>query len=220
MAVVTSGAVVRMRRPGVMPVRVPGRRTGRSGFVEDEVSLTAHVRDVLDNTTPRCADVIGGKVTGCRKIHDGAGSCLILEDMDTENGSTRALAQGLAGYVRAVAEELGVPTEGTGFEISDTATAYLGLARRWSERPGRDLMLVWSEQHGWSIAVEVDPTEAPIVVAHLGGDDLVPTPRAVAQFVTDVLAGRRSAGRRPTFPAVNNRDSLAERLNRYVTAFS
>jgi hypothetical protein len=190
------------------------------GFVENEVSLTAHVRDFLDNTTLRLYRRDRWKITGCGKIHDGAGLCLILEDMDTENGSTRALAQGLAGYVRAVAEEIGVPTEGTGFEISDTATAYLGLARRWSERPGRDLMLVWSEQHGWSVAVEVDPTEAPMVVAHLGGDDLVPTPRAVAQFVTDVLADRRPAERCQTFPAISDRDSLAERLNRYVTAFS
>ncbi|WP_255569966.1 hypothetical protein [Amycolatopsis sp. FDAARGOS 1241] len=43
--------------------------------------------------------------------------------MDTNADSTVALARGLAGYVHAVATELGLPAEGTSFEISDTATA-------------------------------------------------------------------------------------------------
>ncbi|WP_245617441.1 DUF6292 family protein [Amycolatopsis taiwanensis] len=43
-----------------------------------------------------------------------------------------------------------MPPEATSFEVSDTATAYLGLARRWSARPVDDLMLVWSERHGWA----------------------------------------------------------------------
>jgi len=43
--------------------------------------------------------------------------------MDTHPETTRTLGQGLAGYVRAVAAEVGVPTEGTGYEVSDTVTA-------------------------------------------------------------------------------------------------
>lgn len=76
------------------------------------------------------------------------------------------LSRGLAGYVRAVAAAVGVPGEGTESEISDTATAYLGLARRSAELPDRDLMLLWSEQVGWHIAVETDPGEEPMVLAY------------------------------------------------------
>ncbi|MEU6151726.1 DUF6292 family protein [Actinosynnema sp. NPDC047251] len=118
------------------------------------------------------------------------------------------LTVGLAGYVQAVAEQVGVPPEGTEFEVSDTATAYLGLA----EGAGRDLMLLWNEVHGWSIAVETDPTEPPVVLAQLGVS-LVPPPRAVARFVEDVLAGRRGSDR----PAVDDgRDALTARLRPYV----
>lgn len=130
--------------------------------------------------------------------------------------SMRPLNRGLAGYLRAVAKAIGVPVEGTSFEISDTATAYLALAPRWSERPGADLMLVWAEQHGWAVAVETDPGDEPEVVAYLGGDELVPEPSAVARFVTDVVTGDSSGGRRPTFPTRDNRRNLGERLAHYA----
>ena len=134
--------------------------------------------------------------------------------MDTHPETTRTLGQGLAGYVRAVAAAVGVPTEGTGYEVSDTATAYLGLSDRWA---GRDLMLVWSERHGWSIAVETQPTEPSVVVAHLGGGDPVPEPAVVGRFVADVEAGSPTRQRpRPDFAADGNRDVLAKRLSRYA----
>ncbi|MEU4805893.1 DUF6292 family protein [Actinosynnema sp. NPDC023587] len=118
------------------------------------------------------------------------------------------LTVGLAGYVYAVAEQVGVPPEGTEYEVSDTATAYLGLA----EGAGRDLMLLWSELHGWSIAVETDPSEPPVVLARLGVS-LVPPPRAVARFVADVLAGRRGDDR----PASDDgRRALTASLRPYV----
>jgi hypothetical protein len=135
-----------------------------------------------------------------------------VSGMDT-HPETTTLGQGLAGYVRAVAEEVGVPTEGTGYEVSDTVTAYLGLSGRWA---GRDLMLVWSERHGWSIAVETEPTEPPVVVAHLGGGDPVPVPAVVGRFVADVEAGSPKGVARPDFPSAGNRDKLARRLSRYA----
>lgn len=138
-------------------------------------------------------------------------------DMTGPTDSMRQLHRGLAGYLHAVAEAIGVPIEGTSFEISDTATAYLALAPRWSERPGADLMLVWAEQHGWAVAVETAPGDAPEVVAYLGGDDLVPEPSTVARFVTDVVTGGdRSGGRRPTFPTRDNRRDLGQRLAQYA----
>ncbi|WP_246019099.1 DUF6292 family protein [Saccharothrix australiensis] len=118
------------------------------------------------------------------------------------------LTVGLAGYVRAVAEQVGVPPEGTEYEVSDTATAYLALA----EGRGRDLMLLWSEKHGWSVAVETAPAESPVVLAHLDGP-LVPPPRAVARFVADVLAGKRDDAR----PTVDrDRQALTARLRPYA----
>lgn len=122
---------------------------------------------------------------------------------------SRLISQGLARYVQAVAEEVGVPPEGTEFEVSDTATAYLGL-----EGPGRDLMLLWNEQRGWSIAVETDPTEAPVVVAHLGLP-LVPPPDAVARFVDDVLAGKPGSPE-PAVGVTRDRHRLATRLSDYL----
>ncbi|GAB2965569.1 DUF6292 family protein [Saccharothrix stipae] len=119
------------------------------------------------------------------------------------------ISLGLARYVQAVAEEIGVPPEGTEFEVSDTATAYLGL-----EGPGRDLMLLWNEQRGWSIAVETDPTEKPLTIAHLG-QPLVPPPNAVARFVDDVLAGK-DIGAEPEFGTESDRHRLADRLSAYL----
>jgi hypothetical protein len=130
----------------------------------------------------------------------------------TDDG-VRALARGLAGYLKAVAEATGVPSEGTTFELSDTATAYLALNRRWSGRPGKDLMLVWSERTGWVVSVETDPGEAPMVVSRFGGTDSVPEPKAVAQFVADALTGARRET--PAAAIEPNRVRLAENLARY-----
>jgi hypothetical protein len=138
-----------------------------------------------------------------------------LPKPDPEPDGATALAHGLAGYLRAVAEAIGVPPEGTTFEISDTATAYLGLTRRWAQRPGQDLMLVWSERDGWIVSVETDPGEAPIVVARLGGTDPVPEPDVVAKFVTNALAGPSETP--TTLPTMPSRLRLAERLKRYAT---
>lgn len=134
---------------------------------------------------------------------------------DATTDCTPALTRGLAGYLDAVAEAVGVPVDGTSYEVSDTATAYLALIRRTSDRPGRDLMLVWSEHDGWAVSVETEPLEPPILLSSLGSDDPVPAPRIVAHFVTEVLGGRRGAGR-PTSPC--GRTHLAERLTSYVVA--
>jgi uncharacterized protein DUF6292 len=140
----------------------------------------------------------------------------MLAVMERGADTTHALSRGLAGYVRAIAGALGLPEEGTSFEISDTATAYVALARHSGRHPGRDLMLVWSERTGWAVAVETDPGTPSAVIAYFGGQDPVPEAYAVAAFVDDVLAGRRSQDRRPAFATVNNRARLAGRLAGYV----
>jgi len=135
--------------------------------------------------------------------------------MDHRTGNVPPLNRSLAGYLRAVAEAIGVPAEGTSFEISDTATAYLGLSRRWALRPGQDLMLVWSERDGWAVAVETDPGQEPVVLAHFPGD-VAPAPEAVAKFVTEAIAtGTHDAPPPPTTASVG-REELTERLARYA----
>jgi Family of unknown function (DUF6292) len=130
--------------------------------------------------------------------------------------NTHALSQGLAGYLHAIATALDLPAQGTSFEISDTATAYVALASRSARYPGRDLMLVWSERTGWAVAVETDPGARSQVIAYFGGDNPVPDPLAVAVFVDEVLTAGRARNGRPAF-TLNNRPELAGKLARYVS---
>ncbi|MGH3760585.1 DUF6292 family protein [Actinophytocola sp.] len=134
-------------------------------------------------------------------------SMLGLDDM--LEGPTR-LGTTLCGYVRRVADAIGVPPEATGYEVSDTATAYLALSQRWIERPDRELMLAWDERLGWYVGVETAPAEPPVVVGYLGGD-AVQSPAAVARFVADAVAGRSTTLVRPVLPPVS-RAALAARI--------
>lgn len=120
------------------------------------------------------------------------------------------LSRRLAVYVGQVAAAIGVQTEATGYEVTDTATAYLGLEQRWAAQPEYELMLVWDERLGWYMAVETVPTEPPVVLAYLPGDT-VPSPAAVAQFVTDTADGQRLSRIRPVRPQTE-RAALAERM--------
>jgi hypothetical protein len=143
-----------------------------------------------------------------RAIHTVAGQArdpeeftglLSMLGLDEGPFGSPVLLHALATYVRQVAATIDVPTEAVGFEVSDTATAYLGLTDRWVEQPARDMMLVWDERLGWSVAVETEPGETPRVVGTLDGDT-VPTPATVASFVTDVLAGRHVNRLHPVQP--------------------
>src|ERR1043165_8728767 len=134
-----------------------------------------------------------------------------MTDPGHVDDSIWALSKGLAGYLRAVADAVGVPAEGTTYEISDTATAYVALTRRCPERPGRDLMLVWSERTGWTVSVETDPEEAPIIIARIDGE-LLPAPETVARFVTNALKHRRAGVRSSAVAANTNRVRLAKGL--------
>lgn len=136
-------------------------------------------------------------------------------DTDSSHDSSVALARGLGGYVRAVAEAIGLPAEGTSFEISDTATGYLGLTARLPAYPGRDLMLNWSERRGWWIAVETAPNEPQQLIAEFA-DELLPAPAEVAAFVTATLAGGRA--RATARFELLDRGTLADLLERYAVS--
>lgn len=120
------------------------------------------------------------------------------------------LLHALAVYVRQVAAAIGVPGDAVAYEVTDTATAYLGLTERSTVYPGRDLMLVWDERLGWRVAVETTPGEPPLVIGHHVGDT-VPTPADVAVFVTNVVTGRHTNRVRPVQPPTD-RVTLARRM--------
>jgi hypothetical protein len=126
---------------------------------------------------------------------------------------TQVLTRALRTYVRAVADAVGVPPEGTTCEVTDTVTAYLALSRRGFRHPEHDLMLIWSERQGWSVSVETDPTETPVVLSCLGGD-AVPDPTAVARFVTESIVHGGTQRRLVAMPAALSRTRLAELMNR------
>ncbi len=130
--------------------------------------------------------------------------------LDDTVGGPALLGARLAAYVRQVALAVGVPSEATGYEVSDTATAYLGLSRRSRERPDQDLMLAWDERLGWYVGVETNPGEPAVVVGYLGGA-AVQSPATVARFVTDAVAGHCTLRIRPVL-APANRARLASQM--------
>jgi hypothetical protein len=133
---------------------------------------------------------------------------------DRRAAADSALARGLSGYIRAVADALDVTVEATDFEVSDTATAYLGLAVTSDQHPDHDLMLIWSERHGWLLAAETAPAERPAVLAYLGAD-LVPEPASVARFVRNAIADFPGGARTPPSITAGRRD-VGARLARYA----
>ncbi|WP_020657770.1 DUF6292 family protein [Amycolatopsis benzoatilytica] len=137
---------------------------------------------------------------------------LSILDLELTGGATTPdLEIVLADYVRAVAQRAGIPLHAVTHEVTDTATAYLGLARGTADSPRRDLMLVWDERLGWSIAIEPRGNDHPPVICHLSGH-VAPPPGTVAQFVADVLGGRLSGQLSPV-PARLDRPALAAHLS-------
>jgi hypothetical protein len=136
------------------------------------------------------------------------------QDDDRRDAADSALVRGLSGYIRAVAHALDVTVEATDFEVSDTATAYVGLAVTSALHPDHDLMLIWSERHGWALAAETGPAERPAVLAYLGADP-VPNPAAVVRFVRDSISEFPEGERTPPTITLGRRD-VGARLARYA----
>ncbi len=98
-------------------------------------------------------------------------------------------ARGLTSYVDSVAAALTMPRHAVHHEVSELSSAYLALHRRSPVFPELDLMLLWDERHGWSVALETAPADDPVVLAYLGGDVLAEADE-VHRFVQDVIAGK------------------------------
>ncbi|WP_245614496.1 DUF6292 family protein [Actinokineospora inagensis] len=139
-----------------------------------------------------------GPLTAARRV-------VVSSDVNARGEPVRLVAA-LETYVHQVAVLIGVPVEAVAHEVTDTATAYVGLAERLPDLPAGDLMLVWDERLGWYIGVEPHGS----VISYLGGH-VVPTPAEVARFVADVIAGHHlsEAG---TVTPLPDRQALAARM--------
>ncbi len=177
--------------------------TPRSEFVE------ARTRAEQERTHQQQRAV---RTVACN-VRDRTEFAAMLAMLGLEDAASRPvvpLSNRLAVYVDQVAAAIGVPSNATGHEVTDTATAYLALDQRAAIRPDQDLMLVWDEHLGWYIAVETNPAESPVVVAYLDGD-VVPSADAVARFVTVAADGRHLCRFRPVLAPVE-RAVLADRM--------
>lgn len=96
-------------------------------------------------------------------------------------------ARGLRRYVSEVCRELGVGPEASCWELEDRATAYVALDGRLPGYPHHDLALTWDEENGWAAALETRCGDDMIVLSYLG-DDVLPEPRTVADFVAELRA--------------------------------
>lgn len=151
--------------------------------------------------TDQCNRAVRTVAAQARDVTEFTGLLSML-GLDDGMDSVPVLSRTLADYVQRVATAVGIPADGIGYEVSDTATAYVGLADRVPQQPDRELMLLWDERLGWYLEVETRPHETPVVLCYLEGDP-VPAPALVARFVTDVLAGRRTSRLRPVLLRVD-----------------
>src|SRR3569833_888565 len=141
-------------------VRVPSRTAGTGGQERRGPGRCRQSRPVATRS-PR--------VLVPRTARHGVRKPSSVADMEQHlEPDTRTLERSLRGYVQAVAAATGVPEESTTVEISDTATAYLGLPRRWPDRPDLDVMLVLSYRRGCSSSFDTFPADEPVLIARQG----------------------------------------------------
>jgi hypothetical protein len=81
-----------------------------------------------------------------------------------------------------------VPGDATWCDVSDAASAYLGLPDLAPGKAGDTLMLLWDLHNGWTLEVD-DPLASSAVLASLGGD-VAARPHVVSAFVHAVIEGR------------------------------
>lgn len=125
-------------------------------------------------------------------------------------------ANGLRRYVRLVSEALGQSGDAFWVHVDSPATGYIPLDGRAPAFPDRDLALLWDERHGWCGAIETGAGEDLIVLSYLGVD-VIPSPRLVAAFAEDLVAGLGPGqAEPPAFRAAGADDDLLERLAQYA----
>lgn len=132
----------------------------------------------------------------------------------TERDGLGAAARGLRQYLLAVAAKLDAPAWFC--EVDVPAGAYVALERRLARFPGHETALLWDERDGWAVAVESATGDEVIVLAYLG-EDVLPPPEAVVEFVAG-LYGEKYPGRPdpPDFRRPGTADGFDERLAAYA----
>ncbi|WP_434445205.1 DUF6292 family protein [Lentzea sp. E54] len=90
-------------------------------------------------------------------------------------------------YALRVTRELGLSGESSCVDRDKPLRLYIAVDGRHPDHPGRDVALLWTERHGWAIAVEEPGGAELTVVARLGGA-VEPPPRTVARWVRRLLA--------------------------------
>jgi hypothetical protein len=120
----------------------------------------------------------------------------------------------LRGYSAAVAAALGIGLEACAFDLDTPATVYVAIDRRLDRFPDRDLALLWDERHGWAVVLEAPGHDDLVVLAYLGGPEIVPDPCEVVTFLAAPRAGDNTLGRPdpPDFREAGNHGELLERL--------
>jgi hypothetical protein len=109
----------------------------------------------------------------------------VLIDTDLEFWFQR----GLRAYLGEVAGALGLGLESCTVDVDVPVSAYVAVDGRLRRFPDRDVALLWDEVHGWAVAVEAACGEEMIVLAYLGGADILPPPRAIVRFLAALRAG-------------------------------
>lgn len=133
-----------------------------------------------------------------------------LIDSDVEYRFNR----GLRGYLEAVTAALGIGLESCTVDLDTPVAAYIAIDWRFTRFPGRDVALIWDERHGWAATIEAGCGEDVIVLAYLGGDDVLPDPRHVVRFLAALRADDHSLGQPgpPGIRRAGNHGELLERL--------
>jgi hypothetical protein len=127
-----------------------------------------------------------------------------------------APARGLRTYIHRVAEALNLGTAGYCIEPDPPVSAYIPLDDRLPGFPNHDLALTWDEENGWAAAIESHSPHQLIALSYLG-DEVLPAPSTVAQFVAEVVTEQLPG--QPLPPALRthtDKDDLPERLARYA----
>lgn len=130
-----------------------------------------------------------------------------------DDGGQRA-EWGLRRYVGQVAVGLGVGVESICCEAAEPANAYVALTRRLYRVPDRDVALFWDGVRGWALGIETGCGEDVLVLAYLGGEQLLAEPDTVVVFAETMLAGRNAGQSGP--PVLALQGSLGSRLADYA----
>lgn len=93
-------------------------------------------------------------------------------------------------YALRVTRELGLSGESSCVDRQKPLRVYIAVDGRLPGHPDHDIALLWTERHGWAIAVESGAELT--VVEHLGGA-VEPPPPTVARWVRRLMAQSGSA---------------------------